>query len=198
MSTQLFTNRVMTFMMPMMMFVMNAITVLIVWVGAQGIDLGNLQVGDMMAFITYTMQIIMSFLMLTMISVMLPRAGVAANRIEELINTEVIIKETAEPRDNDVKDFKGVLAFEDVSFRYPGAKEDALEHLSFKALPGQTTAIIGSTGCGKSTLIHLIPRFYDVSTGKITMDGIDIRELSEHKLRSLLGFVPQKLSLIHI
>ncbi len=192
MSTQLFTNRVMTFMMPMMMLIMNAITVLIVWVGASGIDLGNLQVGDMMAFITYTMQIVMSFLMLTMISVMLPRAGVAANRIEEVIHTEAAILDPKENKDDVKAEFEGIVRFEDVSFRYPGANEDALEHLSFTAKPGQTTAIIGSTGCGKSTLIHLIPRFYDVTGGRITIDGIDIRDLSQEKLRSLLGFVPQK------
>lgn len=192
MSTQLFTNRVMTFMMPMMMLIMNAITVLIVWVGANGIDLGNLQVGDMMAFITYTMQIVMSFLMLTMISVMLPRAGVAANRIDEVIHTKATILDPKVNKYDEKIEFEGVLSFEDVSFRYPGANEDALEHLSFTAKPGQTTAIIGSTGCGKSTLIHLIPRFYDVTSGRITMDGIDIRDLSQEKLRSLLGFVPQK------
>lgn len=192
MGTQLFTNRVMTFMMPMMMLVMNAITVLIVWVGAHGIDIGNLQVGEMMAFITYTMQIVMSFLMITMISVMLPRAGVAAGRIDEVLNTEANIKDPKVNKDNAKVEFEGVVSFEDVSFRYPGAEEDALEHLSFTARPGETTAIIGSTGCGKSTLIHLIPRFYDVTAGRITMDGIDIRELSQDKLRSLLGFVPQK------
>ena len=192
MSTQLFTNRVMTFMMPMMMLIMNAITVLIVWVGANGIDLGNLQVGDMMAFITYTMQIVMSFLMLTMISVMLPRAGVAAGRIDEVINTKATILDPKENKDHVKEEFEGVVSFEDVSFRYPNANEDALEHLSFTARPGQTTAIIGSTGCGKSTLIHLIPRFYDVTGGRITIDGIDIRDLSQEKLRSLLGFVPQK------
>lgn len=192
MGTQLFTNRVMTFMMPMMMLIMNAITVLIVWVGASGIDLGNLQVGDMMAFITYTMQIVMSFLMLTMISVMLPRAGVAAGRIEEVLNTQATILDPKVSKENEKAEFEGVVSFEDVSFRYPGANEDALEHLSFTARPGQTTAIIGSTGCGKSTLIHLIPRFYDVTAGRITMDGMDIRDLSQEKLRSLLGFVPQK------
>lgn len=192
MGTQLFTNRVMTFMMPMMMFIMNAITVLIVWVGAQGVELGNLQVGDMMAFITYTMQIVMSFLMLTMISVMLPRAGVAAGRIDEVLDTKATILDSQSSKDHEKAEFEGVLSFEDVSFRYPGANEDVLEHLSFTARPGQTTAIIGSTGCGKSTLIHLIPRFYDVTAGRITIDGIDVRDLSQNKLRSVLGFVPQK------
>lgn len=191
MGTQLFTNRVMTFMMPTMMLVMNAVTVMIVWFGAKGIDLGNLQVGDMMAFITYTMQIVGSFLMLSMISVMLPRAGVAAERIEEILHTEPMIRDKEQVQDEKVAG-KGVVAFENVNFRYPGAEEDALENISFVAKPGETTAIIGSTGCGKSTLLHLIPRFYDVTGGRITIDGIDIRELSQKKLRSLLGFVPQK------
>ncbi|MBD5458323.1 MAG: ABC transporter ATP-binding protein [Lachnospiraceae bacterium] len=191
MSTQIFTNRVMTFMMPTMMLIMNAIAVGIVWFGSKGIDMGNLQIGDMMAFITYSMQIVMSFLMLTMISVMLPRAGVAAERIEEIINTEPTILDGAQVQDEKLSG-KGIVAFEDVNFRYPGAEEDALSNISFVAEPGKTTAIIGSTGCGKSTLLHLIPRFYDVTGGRITIDGIDIRELSQKKLRSLLGFVPQK------
>lgn len=192
MRNQLFTNRVMTFMMPAMMLIMNGVTVLIVWMGAQGIDMGNLQVGDMMAFITYTMQIVMSFLMLTMISVMLPRAGVAANRIDEVLKVEPTIHDKSQTKDDIKKEWKGVVSFEDVSFRYPGASEDALCHINFTAEPGKTTAIIGSTGCGKSTLLHLIPRFYDVTQGRVTMDGVDIRDLSQHKLRSLLGFVPQK------
>lgn len=191
MSTQLFTNRVMTFMMPTMMLIMNAIAVAIVWFGSMGIDMGNLQIGDMMAFITYSMQIVMSFLMLTMISVMLPRAGVAADRIEEIINTEPTILDAAQVQDGKLST-KGVVAFEHVNFRYPGAEEDALSDISFVAEPGKTTAVIGSTGCGKSTLLHLIPRFYDVTGGRITIDGIDIREISQKKLRSLLGFVPQK------
>ena len=194
MSTQLFTNRVMTFMMPIMMFIMNAITVLIVWMGAKGIDNGRLQVGDMMAFITYAMQIIMSFLMLTMISIMLPRAGVAATRIDEIIETEPTIHNADNCIENDKKldNLKGALSFNNVNFKYPGADENALEGLNFTAEPGKTTAIIGSTGCGKSTLIHLIPRFYDVSDGSITIDGVDIRDISQHKLRDLIGFVPQK------
>lgn len=191
MSTQLFTNRVMTFMMPTMMLIMNAIAVAIVWFGSMGIDMGNLQIGDMMAFITYSMQIVMSFLMLTMISVMLPRAGVAADRIEEIINTEPTILDAAQVQDEKLSG-KGVVAFEHVNFRYPGAEEDALSDISFVAEPGKTTAVIGSTGCGKSTLLHLIPRFYDVTGGRITIDGINIREISQKKLRSLLGFVPQK------
>ncbi len=192
MGTQLFTNRVMTVMMPVMMLIMNGITVAIVWFGAQGIDAGNLQVGDMMAFITYTMQIVMAFLMITMISVMLPRAGVAADRIEEILNTEPVICDKEKVADGRIGQMRGVLEFKDVSFRYPGADENALEHISFKAEPGKTTAIIGSTGCGKSTLIQLIPRVYDVTEGQITVDGIDVRDLSQEKLRSCLGYVPQK------
>lgn len=191
MKTQLFTNRVMTFMMPTMMFIMNGIAVVIVWFGSKGVDLGTLQVGDMMAFITYTMMIVMSFLMITMISIFLPRAGVAAARIDEILQTSPTTHDKEETAD-EVGEFKGEISFEDVSFRYPDADTDVLEHISFTAKPGETTAIIGSTGCGKSTLIHLIPRFYDVTDGKITIDGIDIRDLSQHKLRELIGFVPQK------
>ena len=192
MGTQLFTNRVMTTMMPTMMLIMNVITVAIVWFGAKGVELGNLQVGDMMAFITYTMQIVMAFLMITMISVMLPRAGVAAERIDEVLNTEPVIHDKKEVADSKITEKKGVLEFKDVSFRYPGADEDALEHISFKAEPGKTTAIIGSTGCGKSTLLQLIPRFYDVTQGSVEVDGVDIRDLSQKMLRSYLGYVPQK------
>ena len=192
MKTQLFTNRVMNIMMPAMMLIMNCVTVMIIWFGGHGIDAGTMQVGDMIAFITYTMQIVMAFLMITMISVMLPRAGVAADRIQEVLDTPLSIRDAASVRDEELKDAKGELRFEDVSFRYEGADEDALEHISFTAKPGETTAIIGSTGCGKSTLIHLIPRFYDVTQGRITIDGVDIREISQEKLHSLLGFVPQK------
>lgn len=191
MGTQLFTNRVMTFMMPAMMLIMNGVTVMIVWFGAKGVDLGNLQVGDMIAFITYTMQIVMAFLMLTMVSIMLPRAGVAAERIDEVLNTEPSIHDE-EVTQGDTKEFEGVLEFHDVGFAYDGASEEALSHISFTARPGETTAIIGSTGCGKSTLLNLIPRFYDVTSGSITVDGIDIRQLSQKKLRSLIGYVPQK------
>lgn len=192
MGTQLFTNRVMTTMMPTMMLIMNGITVAIVWFGAKGVDAGNLQVGDMMAFITYTMQIVMAFLMITMVSVMLPRAGVAADRIDEVMNTEPAIHDKEKILDEQMKEKKGILEFQDVSFRYPGADEDALEHISFRAEPGKTTAIIGSTGCGKSTLLQLIPRFYDVTAGSVRIDGIDIRDMSQETLRSFLGYVPQK------
>ncbi len=192
MRTQLFTSRVMSMMMPAMMLIMNCITVMIVWFGAQGVDMGNLQVGDMMAFITYTMQIVMAFLMITMVSVMLPRAGVAADRIEEVIRTKETILDPENPADESKANWHGEVAFEDVSFRYPGADEDAISHISFRAKPGQTTAIIGSTGCGKSTALNLIPRFYDVTAGRITMDGVDIRQMSQKKLRDLIGYVPQK------
>ena len=192
MKTQLFTSRVMSMMMPAMMLIMNCITVMIVWFGSKGVDLGNLQVGDMMAFITYTMQIVMAFLMITMVSVMLPRAGVAANRIDEVITTEATVLDPKQPAEEDSADWKGKVVFEDVSFSYPGAKEHAVSHISFAAEPGKTTAIIGSTGCGKSTLLNLIPRFYDVTEGRITMDGIDIRDMSQKKLRDLIGYVPQK------
>lgn len=190
--TQLFTNRVMTFMMPCMMLIMNVVTVGIVWFGAHGVDLGNMQVGDMMAFITYTMQIIMSFLMISMISIMLPRAGVAADRINEVLTTEPRIRDKAKVKDDQLTDCRGEVVFDDVSFRYPDADADVLEHISFTAKPGQTTAIIGSTGAGKSSLLNLIPRFFDVSYGRITIDGIDIRDLSQHRLHEVLGYVPQK------
>lgn len=192
MGTQLFTGRVMNFMMPVMMLIMNGISIMIVWFGGHGIDAGNLQVGEMLAFITYTMQIVMSFLMLTMVSIMLPRAGVAAGRIEEILTTEITIHDKEQPQDTKLGTVRGEIAFEDVCFKYPGAEENALHHLSFTAKPGQTTAIIGSTGCGKSTLLNLIPRFYDVTEGRITLDGVDIRDISQKKLRSVLGYVPQK------
>ena len=195
MKTQLFTNRVMTVMMPAMMLIMNGTSLLIVWFGGKAMDAGTMQVGEMIAFITYTMQIVMSFLMLAMISVMLPRAAVAANRINEVLTTKPsiddpapAIAERAEAR----KDWQGTVRFNNVSFHYPGAKENALESLNFTAKPGQTTAIIGATGCGKSTLLNLIPRFYDVTGGSITIDGVDIREMPQHTLHQLLGYVPQK------
>ena len=190
--TQLFTSRVMTFMMPLMMLIMNAITLLITWNGARGIDLGTMQVGDMIAFITYTMQIVMAFLMISMVSIMLPRAGVSAGRINEVLDTQSAIRDKTILRDGELEHCKGMVAFEDVSFRYPDAEVDVLEHISFTARPGETTAIIGSTGSGKSTLLNLIPRFFDVSSGRITLDGVDIRDISQHKLRALLGYVPQK------
>ena len=195
MGTQLFTNRAMVAMMPFMTLIMNGTSLLIVWFGGKAMDAGNMQVGEMIAFITYTMQIVMSFLMLAMVAVMLPRAGVAADRIDEVCRTKASIHDpdaaTAKPA-LEKKDWDGVVRFEDVSFRFPGADSDALEHISFTAEPGQTTAIIGSTGCGKSTLLNLIPRFYDVTSGKVTVDGIDVRDMPQETLHSLLGYVPQK------
>ena len=187
----LFVNRAMTFMMPTMMLVMNGITVLIVWVGGHSINDGAMQVGDMMAFIQYAMQIIMSFLMICMISVMLPRAAVSADRVDEVLKSETKIHDPKEPKTLP-KNGKGEVAFEHVSFHYPGAEEDVLHDITFTAKPGETTAFIGSTGCGKSTLVNLIPRFYDVTEGKITIDGQDVRDLTQHELRDKLGYVPQK------
>lgn len=187
----LFVNRAMTFMMPTMMLVMNGITVLIVWVGGHSINDGAMQVGDMMAFIQYAMQIIMSFLMICMISVMLPRAAVSAERVDKVLKSETKIHDPKEPKTLP-KNGKGEVAFEHVSFHYPGAEEDVLHDISFTAEPGKTTAFIGSTGCGKSTLVNLIPRFYDVTDGKITIDGKDVRDVSQHELREKLGYVPQK------
>ena len=189
--TNLFVNRAMTFMMPVMMLVMNGVSVLIVWTGAHGISDGQMQVGDMMAFIQYTMQIIMGFLMLCMISIMLPRAAVAADRVEEVLKSETMIHDPKQEK-HFPEDGKGVLTFDHVSFRYPGADEDVLEDITFTAKPGETTAIIGSTGSGKSTLVNLIPRFYDVTSGDIMLDGVDIREVKQHELREKLGYVPQK------
>lgn len=188
--TMLFTNRVMTFMMPIMMLLMNGISVLIIWVAANRIDAGVMQVGTMTAFITYTMQIVMAFLVICVFSIMLPRAGVAVGRIEEVLGTEVLVNDAKDAEE--LKECQGLLQFQHVSFRYPGAEEDVLEDIDFTARPGETTAIIGSTGCGKSTLIHLIPRFYDVTEGKITIDGKDIRTLTQASLREQIGLVPQK------
>ena len=188
--TMLFTNRVMTFMMPGMMMIMNVLTVGIVWFGAKKIDGGNMQVGAMTAFITYAMMIVMSFLMLTMMSIMLPRAAVAAERIDEVVRTESSIKDIDKPEKLTSHD--GVISFEHVNFKYPGADEDVLHDIDFTAKPGETTAIIGSTGCGKSTLVNLIPRLYDVTDGKILLDGKDIRNISMSDLRDEIGFVPQK------
>ena len=195
MGTQLFTNRAMVAMMPFMTLIMNGTSLLIVWFGGKAMDAGTMQVGEMIAFITYTMQIVMSFLLLAMVAVMLPRAGVAADRIDEVIRTKATIHDPDEAAAKAAQahtDWQGVVQFEDVSFRYPGADSDALEHISFTAKPGETTAIIGSTGCGKSTLLNLIPRFYDVTGGKVTVDGIDVRKMPQAQLHDLLGYVPQK------
>lgn len=189
--TQLFVGRLMDGMMPMMMLAMNAVCVLIMWVGAGSIDAGNMQVGDMMAFIQYTMQIIAAFLMISLISVMLPRASVSAGRIQEILDTEPAVREPETPADFDPAQ-AGTVCFEDVCFRYPGADEDALSHLTFTARPGRTTAILGGTGSGKSTLLNLIPRFYDVTGGRVTVDGIDVRSASLAGLRARIGYVPQK------
>ena len=189
--TTLFVNRAMTFMMPAMMLIMNGISVLIIWSGAHGVDNGQMQVGDMMAFIQYTMQIIASFLMLCMISIMLPRAAVSADRVDEVLTSTTMIHDPEEAVELPEKT-QGVLKFDHVSFRYPGASEDVLHDIDFTAKPGETTAIIGSTGSGKSTLVNLIPRFYDVTEGCITLDGIDIRDITQHDLRDKLGYVPQK------
>lgn len=188
--TQLFTNRIMTFMMPGMMFIMYSVTILITWVSAQKIDTGTLQVGAMTAFITYAMQIVMAFLMMTAMSIMVPRAGVAADRIDEVLKTEASVQNVKKPET--LKEHKGVLEFSHVDFKYPGAEHNVLSDIDFKVEPGKTTAIIGSTGCGKSTLVNLIPRFYDVTGGQITLDGKDIRRISMEELREEIGFVPQK------
>ena len=195
MGTQLFTNRTMAAMMPFMTLIMNGTSLLIVWFGGKAMDLGNMQVGEMIAFITYTMQIVMSFLMLAMVAVMLPRAGVAADRIDEVIKTPATIHDpdaaTAKPA-LERKNWNGEVEFKDVSFRYPGADSDALEHITFTARPGETTAIIGSTGCGKSTLLNLIPRFYDATSGAVCIDGVDVRDMPQATLHDLMGYVPQK------
>ena len=195
MGTQLFTNRTMTAMMPFMTLIMNGTSLLIVWFGGKAMDLGTMQVGEMIAFITYTMQIVMSFLMLAMVAVMLPRAGVAADRIDEVIRTPATIHDPDAATVKlalERKNWNGEVEFKDVSFCYPGADSDALEHISFTAKPGQTTAIIGSTGCGKSTLLNLIPRFYDVTGGAVCIDGVDVREMPQATLHDLMGYVPQK------
>ena len=188
--TQLFTNRIMTFMMPGMMFIMYSVTILITWVSAQKIDAGTLQVGAMTAFITYAMQIVMAFLMMTAMSIMVPREGVAADRIDEVLKTEASVQDVKKPET--LKEHKGVLEFSHVDFKYPGAEHNVLSDIDFKVEPGKITAIIGSTGCGKSTLVNLIPRFYDVTGGQITLDGKDIRRISMEELREEIGFVPQK------
>ena len=190
-NTNLFVNRAMTFMMPVMMLIMNGVSVLIMWSGAHGIEEGQMQVGDMMAFIQYTMQIIMGFLMLCMLSIMLPRAAVAADRVEEVLSSRTVIHDPEQPKSFSGEK-KGLLVFDHVSFTYPGADENVLHDITFNARPGETTAIIGSTGSGKSTLVNLIPRFYDVSEGRITLDDVDIRDVAQHELRARLGYVPQK------
>ena len=189
--TNLFVNRAMSFMMPILMLIMNGISLLIVWVGAHGIDNGTMQVGNMMAFIQYTMQIVMSFLMISMVSIMLPRASVSANRINEVIETDEAIKDSKEPKKLNPNK-KGFVEFKNVSFRYPDSDEEVLSDISFTAEPGKTTAIIGSTGSGKSTIVNLIPRFYDVTSGNLLIDGVDIKDIANKDLRKIIGFVPQK------
>ncbi|MDR1473851.1 MAG: ABC transporter ATP-binding protein/permease [Lactobacillales bacterium] len=191
MKTQLFVNRAMAFMMPILMLLMNGIAALIIWVGAHGMNQGHMQVGDMMAFITYTMMIIMAFMIFSMISIILPRANVAAGRVDEVLAVETSIIDKAGVLDSE-KEFKGEVKFEGVTFHFPDADEDVLHHINFVAKPGETTALIGSTGSGKTTIVNLIPRLYDVTGGRITIDGVDIRDLSLHKLHELMGFVPQK------
>ena len=189
--TNLFVNRIMTTMMPLMMFIMNAITLLIVWVGAHRIDEGVMQVGTMMAFMQYTMQIIMAFLMISMVSVILPRAMVSAQRVSEVLDVDVVVKDS-DNLQTFKHDEKGTIEFKNVSFRYPGADENVISDVSFKALPGEITAFIGSTGSGKSTLINLIPRFYDATEGEILIDGVNIKSVSQYDLREKIGFIPQK------
>jgi ATP-binding cassette subfamily B multidrug efflux pump len=187
----LFINRVLVFLMPALMLIMNGVMLLIVWVGAHQIDAGSIQVGDIMAFMQYAMQIIMAFLMVSMVFIMLPRAIVSAMRISEVLETDPVITDPEYPQGL-LTEKKGVVEFRDVSFRYPGAEDDVLKHITFAAMPGQTTAFIGSTGSGKSTLINLIPRFYDVTEGEILVDGVDVRKVRQHDLREKIGYVPQK------
>ena len=191
MKTNIFVNRSMSIMMPALMLVMNAITILIVWVGGKNVDQGIIQVGDIMAFIQYTMQIVISFLMISMISIMLPRSAVSAKRINEVLNTELNIKDKEEIKEFN-KDKKGLVEFKNVSFRYPDADTEILEDIDFIARPGETTAIIGSTGSGKSTIVNLIPRFYDVTRGELLIDGVNVKQVSQKELRTKIGFVPQK------
>lgn len=191
MKTNVFVNRAMSMMMPLLMFVMSSITVLIVWVGAHNVDSGTLQVGDMMAFIQYTMQIVMAFLMISMISIMLPRAAVSARRINEVVDTKPSIRDKVETKKFN-PDKKGLVEFKNVSFRYPDADTEILEDINFTAEPGKTTAIIGSTGSGKSTVVNLIPRFYDVTEGELLVDGVNVKDVAQKDLRDIIGFVPQK------
>jgi ATP-binding cassette subfamily B multidrug efflux pump len=190
-SNFLFINRVMVIMMPLMMLVMNIVTLLIIWVGAHQVAESNIQVGDMMAFMQYAMQILFAFLMLAMIFIMLPRAAVSGDRVADVLETEPVIKDPQEPRQF-VEPFKGTVEFRNVSFRYPGAEEDVLHNINFTAQPGQTTALIGTTGSGKSTIVNLIPRFYEVTEGAVYVDGTDIREVTQHELRDRIGYIPQK------
>ena len=189
---QLFINRTLSALMPMIILIMNGIALLIIWVGGKNIDSGSIQVGDMMAFITYTMQIVMSFLFFTFLMMQLPRAEVAAGRINEVLETEVTVVDSKHIDDNKLQDVKGTLKFDNVSFTFDGADNPVLSNISFEAEAGKTTAIIGSTGSGKSTLLHLIPRYFDASEGEISIDGVNIRDISLSKLRDILGFVPQK------
>lgn len=189
--TNLFVNRAMSFMMPLLMLVMNCISLLIVWVGAHGVDAGTMQVGNMMAFVQYTMQIVMSFLMISMMSIILPRASVSANRINEVLDTEEFIKQSKNPKQLN-PDKKGLVEFKNVCFKYPDSDEEVLSDITFTARPGETTAIIGSTGSGKSTIVNLIPRFYDITSGNLIIDGVDIKDISNKDLRKIIGFVPQK------
>ena len=191
MKTNIFVNRAMSMMMPLLMLIMNTIAILIVWFGGHNVDQGIMQVGDMMAFIQYTMQIVMAFLMISMISIMLPRAAVSANRINEVIETEPSIKDKKELKTFD-ENKKGLVEFKNVSFRYPDADTEILEDINFTAEPGKTTAIIGSTGSGKSTVVNLIPRFYDVTEGELCVDGVNVKDVSQKALRDIIGYVPQK------
>ena len=191
MKANIFVNRAMSMMMPLLMFIMSSITVLIVWVGAHNVDTGTLQVGDMMAFIQYTMQIVMAFLMISMISIMLPRAAVSARRINEVVDTEPSIKDKDETKKFN-PDKKGLVEFKNVSFRYPDADTEILEDINFTAEPGKTTALIGSTGSGKSTVVNLIPRFYDVTEGELLVDGVNVKDVAQKDLRGIIGYVPQK------
>jgi len=191
MKTDRFVSRAMSMMMPLLMLVMNSIMILIVWVGGHNVEQGVMQVGDMMAFIQYTMQIVMAFLMISMISIMLPRAAVSARRINEVLETESSVKDKEQTKDF-IEDKKGYVEFKDVSFRYPDADTEILEDITFTAKPGETTALIGSTGSGKSTVVNLIPRFYDVTGGELLIDGVNIKDVPQKELRKRIGFVPQK------
>jgi ATP-binding cassette, subfamily B, multidrug efflux pump len=190
----LFVNRVMATMFPVMMLIMNGLSILIIWIGSHQVAQAHMQVGDMMAFLQYAMQIVFSFLMMSMMFIILPRASVSAGRIADVLETDLVIVDPKDPR-RFPEPFKGTVEFRNVSFRYPGAEEDVLHDISFTAVPGQTTAFIGSTGSGKSTIVRLIPRFYDVAAGAILVDGVDVREVPQHELRDKVGYIPQKTTL---